>query len=1014
MKHNRMRPVNDDKRGGISFIGDNVIDLDIPGFSLSYDRFVDRMTIARSGETLMVDTSIRSFTILFDGHAVEGDWIKIIDAKGTFPQHALYVDSQGNHFINGVTTPVTLNRGLVWEFTFSSSSGWVGVIAMSAVTANASTTDVSTGITLSEAQRAASKMLARYDNDSNGSYVVKGLKTTYVSDSGNKHVFSVSAGLAHIRGIEVTLESTRRLELDTAIDLKEVLAEPQSFTSDGFYTLRHGKIHSVQDVSGIKPISEDIIHGAYNTAPDILPHQPVVSVSAVTQGATTFIENTDWAREGDQIVWDLGGATPSPGSTYHVEYTYQSSITPTISDDETQIYVAGLAIGTPFYVDYQFYLLRQDRIVLTIDGAVSVLKGIPAEFTPKAPMVTEGLSLARVAIERGSNPIVTIDYIRSLPVSELQYLFDRVNALDYNVSILSLQQNATDQDRTTDKRGLFVDPFYDDDLRDAFFDQKAFIHLDNLLFGTTWSTELIYSGTRLMLPYVEQPFIQQLAWSEDSLIEPYAWATAPPATLNCSPRTYSWAASRAYSSIFYGERATGINHGGDEAPSGWYPNGVYTQIRVLNTAIVPSILIALEGKRYNGNEDCEVYFDGVLIKTTPAQADGQFIDTFNVPENTLTGRKEIRVVGTDSKTVGVCFFTSNAYGVFEVRRYIYLYDPIAETFTPAKNAFISSIDVQFGNSPTDKVTLHLVEAQLGLPDRTKGLDSVDKEPEDIVPNVWSGYDFDPIPVMADTEYAMILQTADPAALIHTATMKQWDKANLRHITTQPYEEGVYLESSNISTWNPIQGKDLTFKINRAVFEPSSTFKIGEAEATDCTDVQLLLDAIVYPETDVSFFIRLVDRSNEEYEIAPSKIAVIPKYTGTIEVWATLTTVDDYLSPVLSETVYLGLGTLENPSDYISREFSLEGATRLDIYLDLYEDSGASTLVYYRSSGEGDTAVWSEIPRQNAKPIGDAYYETYFSVSGLAVEETQIRIVYTTTNDTKRAVAKNLRAIFIVE
>ena len=76
------------------------------------------------------------------------------------------------------------------------------------------------------------QMLARYDYDANGHYIVSGLGAKFV-ERDNEHVFLVSSGLANVRGYKVEREQDQRLRLAIDPDLETVTAEPHVFSPGG-------------------------------------------------------------------------------------------------------------------------------------------------------------------------------------------------------------------------------------------------------------------------------------------------------------------------------------------------------------------------------------------------------------------------------------------------------------------------------------------------------------------------------------------------------------------------------------------------------------------------------------------------------------------------------------------------------------------------------------------------------------------------------------------------------------
>ena len=169
-------------------------------------------------------------------------------------------------------------------------------------------------------------------------------------------------------------------------------------------------------------------------------------------------------------------------------------------------------------------------------------------------------------------------------------------------------------------------------------------------------------------------------------------------------------------------------------------------------------------------------------------------------------------------------------------------DPLAQTFSLTKEAFIESIDIRVTTLPDEFLGIALTETSVGIPDSTRVLDVKEILRKDLTVNTWSNFKFtNPVYLNEGREYAFIVYTTDATAEVGVSELGQYDLLNKRWITNQSFNNGVLLSSSNANTWSPIQKEDLTFKINKAVFEPKVTYDLGTTSVTDKTDLMVLAD-----------------------------------------------------------------------------------------------------------------------------------------------------------------------------
>lgn len=96
--------------------------------------------------------------------------------------------------------------------------------------------NVSNGVLIQKAPApqldSVSTSLARYDRESNGSYVVKGMMVTCLSSNNGAQVFAINEGKAHVDGYEVELSHSLRVRFEDDYDLKEINSDPYVFHGD--------------------------------------------------------------------------------------------------------------------------------------------------------------------------------------------------------------------------------------------------------------------------------------------------------------------------------------------------------------------------------------------------------------------------------------------------------------------------------------------------------------------------------------------------------------------------------------------------------------------------------------------------------------------------------------------------------------------------------------------------------------------------------------------------------------
>jgi hypothetical protein len=964
------RPINDEM-GATAFVHDGAVTSN--KLQLVYDVIVDYDIKATVGLRVVCDTRVAPITITTPDNPTEGDKFRILDRYNSFPEQSPVISSGGAEHIDGTYDDFTVTKGMITDFIFSSGEGWK---SSAFVSESIDVVDESDIVLTSikelndKYQDDTQKAIAQFDFSANGNYVLDGLNLFYVKDDepNENHIFSLENGKARVNGFPVNFYSDETAEITFANDIESVTSEGSSFTGDGEYSIRWTPVAAVTQVNGIKEaVDITMSHGGYAGCSDLVPYTPLVQImsSTVKQGETTFVEGTDYVRFNDSIDWSPAGNEPAPGSQYTMTVRYQSDVPATITADRKSIIVNGLATGTIFHVDYDFYLNRIDRLVLNVNATMTVIKGIPDKLAPEAPKVASGLTLASVKLSYGSTPIINRDYVTTTLMSDAQAMRNDIRDVQYNLAQLSLKDNAGAMDPTTTKKGIVVDAFDDDDMRDMGYPQNAMIISKMLAGNIDWITETVREeGGPITLPYTEETMINITAYTTTHKVLPYAWDGPPPPVLKLIPRSYTWLSKRIFTQSW---------HWGGWGRSYAFNRNYKT---VDNTAVIniPQRTIAYEGSGFNGNETVKIVFDKIDVEPATSDADGNLSGTFTIPADCVQGKKLVTFTGEESDVEGFQDLNCTAY-IVRTHRYNIKRrprprvtrrkrcDPIAQTFEPPRSLFATSVAITFTSIPTHVVTVMLCETQVGIPDTEAVIATKELNPEDCNKNIPTVFSIPPTFVEEMGYYAFVVETADANLEVRTARMGMWDSIARKWVNGNPYGQGVLLESSNITTWSPIQNTDMTFQINNAQFSLNSVVDIGTVDGTsDVTDIMLTAEVDNYPGTGTKFTAILLDRNNETYTTPPGVPIVIPKYSGDIKFEVELFSNNADFSPVVDEVVTVALGTVEFPSNYIDRRFSVEGV-KLKNYLVINEPSGSSVKMYYDKENlsltDGASDLWTQ-------------------------------------------------------
>jgi len=392
--------------------------------------------------------------------------------------------------------------------------------------------------------------LARYDRESNGNYIVSGLGVTAAGLTAGVNAFSIREGVGNIFGYKVDKPTASRISYAEDPDLETVTSEPDVFTgtTGGTATVQMNRfpLESVLGVVITRQKTVTMTRGGFAGGQDTLPDVSVLSIISITQGATTYQSPRDYFLNGDKVDWSpsgVGAIEPAPGSSFSITYQYLGAVTPDSVNLQTGVVtVTGAVNGSLVLTDYRWKLPRYDRLCINRDGSFSRVKGISSRFNPLPPAVPASLlSLATVQWNWGATPTITNDGIRAIPFDQLEHMRSLIVDL-YDLVALERLRNDISSREPSSKRGVFVDPFLDDDMRDQGIAQTAAI-VDGILQLPIAPTVYRASDNNAqdwMLPYTESIILEQTRQTGSSPINPYQAFDPIPAAITLVPSVDRW------------------------------------------------------------------------------------------------------------------------------------------------------------------------------------------------------------------------------------------------------------------------------------------------------------------------------------------------------------------------------------------------------------------------------------------------------------------------------------------
>ena len=279
----------------------------------------------------------------------------------------------------------------------------------------------------------------------------------------------------------------------------------------------------------------------------------------------SLLKNSDaLSHETSQIDWSeagtpgtTGAGQPSNSATYYVTYTFWHHATEgdyvaaDSYDDYPSIEMAPNGIwylrdcidfrtngGTwPIHgedptFDYEYYLARVDKLVLSDTADFTLIEGAPAKFPPVPSDQASSLSLATLTIAPytySTADVVTrsVEPVR-LSQRKLQDAMERIERLEYYSVVNTLEKEIAGHEMEADKQGFFSDALTGFGRLDGTFNRNGVAHTVSLdlleqclLLPASQDLQIIEvdvdnsnhirrAGNSIMLDYQPQVYTQQL------------------------------------------------------------------------------------------------------------------------------------------------------------------------------------------------------------------------------------------------------------------------------------------------------------------------------------------------------------------------------------------------------------------------------------------------------------------------------------------------------------------------
>jgi hypothetical protein len=396
-----------------------------------------------------------------------------------------------------------------------------------------------------------------------------------------------------------------------------------------------------------------------------------------------------------------------------------------------------------------------------------------------------------------------------------------------------------------------------------------------------------------------------------------------------------------------------------------------------------------------------------------ANAAGEVSGKFTIPANVPAGAKGVAVLGAGG-SYGVTTFTGRGTIRTEERRIVTtitenrvaFFDPLAQTFTLNESRHIAAVDLWFTVAGVDDVIVQLRDTDNGFPGRSVIAEKRVKPSSIITNGNHTRVTFDaPVWLDGGREFALVLLTDGADAAVAVAELGKFDASAQKWITSQAYQVGVLLSSSNAATWTAHQEKDLAFRLQAAKFtETSKTVSLGTVSLSDTSDLLAMLNVEV-PATGANAEIIATAPDGTSYRMVPGRAVNLPtRINGNMSVSMQLTGTEK-ASPVVYPGMQFAAGDLQTSAIYVSRGFPCGTNARVSISFEALTTGSAEIAVALKKTD----GSWQTVALTSGVEVGDGWVERKYVVTGFSATTTAVRLTLT-GNAQNRPRVRKLRAV----
>lgn len=475
-----------------------------------------------------------------------------------------------------------------------------------------------------------------------------------------------------------------------------------------------------------------------------------------------------------------------------------------------------------------------------------------------------------------------------------------------------------------------------------------------------------------------------------------------------------------------------------------------TTVDVTESAIeyMRPIEITVTGTRFLPKQDgIKVLFNDIEVEAKPesdtykgtdgklmADSNGVVKATFTIPEKVRCGTVSVDIFAEEfPKLRGKTPFTANGTlettttthtttthktytTVYTTNWYQQYVDPVAQTFSVAKDQMLNSIGLYFASKDKDhdlRIQIRKCEngypGQEALTEKIINYDDINVS-EDGTAQTKVVFD-NPVYLKAKEQYAITVLSNSSTASIYVQELGKRDLASQKLVLENPYIPGLMFESSNAIAWSAKQNFNIKFDLYISDYAKESYVYFNSVRGIEYDSIRLLADTSVPLDCNLEWSYS-TDDSKTWLPIAVDNQIDLLKKVDNVTIRAKMTTKGN-ISPAIALDSLLLAGSLDDSkSSYISRNIVTDVKySNVKVVVDVYAPSGTGVVFYYATDRDGDT--WKKLSQKGegkVKKVGGYIEYTYEATESSPQNNFRIKVDLSSNSAAVRPRVRRLKCI----